>query len=136
MLRKRKGFTLMEMLVVLGAVIALASGAFVVGNGILQSGRIGAARGDVAGISLAVAQFHFETGAWPASLNDLTAALGDNGPWISQDWLTDPWGKAYNFSFIAAQGRYAVWSDGPNGRNDSGGSPTAFSGDDIGVFGR
>lgn len=131
---RRLGFTFMELVFVLCAVVALSSGAFIVGNNILQNGRYNAARSDVAAISLAVSQYHFEMEAWPATLIDLTTANGQYGPWLDADGLTDPWGNGYNYA-IGAGNTFAIWSNGENRTNDSGDAPASFSSDDIGLIG-
>ena len=133
--RKRPGFTFMELVFVLCAVVALSAGAFVTGNSILQNGRYNAARSDVAAISLAVSQYHFEMEAWPANLAALATAQGQYGPWLDTDGMTDPWGQGYNYALSADNRTFAIWSNGENRANNSGDAPTTFSSDDIGLIG-
>lgn len=135
--RKRLGFTFMELVFVLCAIVALSTGAFIVGNNVLQNGRYNAARSDVAAISLAVSQYHFEMEAWPANLDALATAQGQYGPWLDTDGLTDPWGNGYNYA-LGANNTFAIWSNGENRTNDSSEGnavPAAFASDDIGYFG-
>lgn len=127
----------MELVFVLCSVVALSSGAFVVGNSILQNGRHNAAKSDVAAISLAVSQYHFEMEAWPATLQALGTAQGQYGPWLATDGLTDPWGNGYNYA-LGANNTFAIWSNGSNRANDSSqgnAMPAAFLSDDIGFIG-
>ena len=133
---KYRGFTFIEMLIVLCSIVAIASGIFVVGNGIFQTGRFNAARSQVAAVSLAVSQYHFETGSWPANLNTLTSSVGQYGPWIDADGLRDPWGNQFNYNISTAGNMFSIWSNGANKSNDSGSNPTSFSSDDIGMVGR
>lgn len=65
----------------------------------------------------------------------LSKVNGQYGPWLSEASITDPWGNKYNYAYITAQRKYAVWSNGPNGKNNSGNAPTTFAEDDIGIFG-
>lgn len=132
---KERGFSFMELVVVLSVIVAMASGAFVVGNSILQNGRFNAAKSEVAALSLAVSQYHFELGVWPDSLETLTTAVGQYGPWADAESLSDPWGHAFNYAINANGRQFAVWSNGANGANDSGNVPAQFNSDDIGIIG-
>ena len=134
--QKHRGFTFIEMFIVLCSIVAIASGIFVVGNGIFQTGRFNAAKSQVAAVSLSVSQYHFEIGSWPANLNTLTTTVGQYGPWIDADGLRDPWGNQFNYNVSAAGNMFSVWSNGANKSNDSGNNPTNFSSDDIGMVGR
>lgn len=194
--RQIKGFSFMEVLVVMCAVVALSAGAFVAGGHILDSGRYHTAKSDAAAISMAITQYKFETGSYPTSISDLTKSVGQYGPWLADKNIKDPWGRDYNYSFWSASStafnvknierpvdfvdgllgilgvetcyaapsrptlpvvpdpevphpddgpsdlatsvsvkRFAVWSNGSNGINDSGDSPTEFLGDDVGILG-
>lgn len=193
--RQIKGFSFMEVLVVMCAVVALSAGAFVAGGHILDSGRYHTAKSDAAAISMAITQYKFETGSYPTSISDLTKSVGQYGPWLADKNIKDPWGRDYNYSFWSASStafnvnnierpvdivdgllvvfksekcfaarsptvdeivtpygndgssgntsgttsitvkRFAVWSNGTNGVNDSGDSPTEFLGDDVGILG-
>lgn len=136
---KKRGFTFMELVFVLCIVVALAAGAFVTANSVLQNGRYNAARSDVAAVSLAVSQYHFEMGAWPTTLDVLTTANGQYGPWLDAQGLTDPWGNPFNYATSTNGNSFAIWSNGENRTNDSiSGSvafPTDFLSDDIGLIG-
>lgn len=132
---KRQGFTLVEILVACGIIIALAVGAIVIGSSILDTGRYNKAKTDTATISTAVSQYKFEHEAFPASLDILTKKEGQYGPYLSDDILTDPWENAYHYSVNTSTGKFAVWSNGHNKANDTGTFNTALSGDDIGIIG-
>lgn len=132
----KQGFSFIELVVVLSAVVALASGAFVVGNTILQNGRFNATKSEVAALSLAVSQYHFEMDAWPATLLTLTTAAGQYGPWYDAESLNDQWGQPFNYSISADGRQFAVWSNGANSVNDSGNAPVQFGADDIGIIGK
>lgn len=133
---RQQGFSFIELVVVLSAVVALASGAFVVGNSILQNGRFNATKSEVAALSMAVSQYHFEMDAWPPTLQTLTTAAGQYGPWYDAESLSDQWGHAFNYSISADGRQFAVWSNGANGSNDSGNAPVVFGSDDIGIIGK
>lgn len=132
---KKRGFSLIEMVVVISIIVALASGAFIVGNTVLQNGRFNAAKSEVSALSLAVSQYHFEIGSWPANLEALATAVGQYGPWFDSESLADPWGHAFNYAINANGRQFAIWSNGANGVNDSGNMPAQFIGDDVGIIG-
>lgn len=88
----------------------------------------------VATLATAISQYKFETGEYPLNLNSLTVSNEQYGPYISSAALRDPWNQNYNYSYN--DNSFAVWSNGPDKKNNSGGGvPAAFQGDDIGVIG-
>lgn len=128
----RRGFSFMEILFCICAIVAMSAGAFVVGGHVLTSGRYNAAKSDVATISTAVSQYNFELGSMPANINALTVAVGQYGPWLPADTLNDPWGNAYQL-VILNDHEYVVMSNGANGANDRG--YESSSSDDIYIRG-
>ena len=114
-----KGFSFMEVLFVLCAIVAISSGAFVVGGHVLTTGKYNAAKTDVAAISMAVAQYKFEIGSMPSSLTALTVAQGQYGPWLPSGDLEDPWGNDYSL-VIVNNHEYVVMSNGADGANNKG----------------
>lgn len=133
--QKRNGFTLISLLIALAAVIAIGTSVIFVGKNVLDNGRYNAARANVASISMAVSQYKFDMETYPQSLQALTVQVGQYGPWLSNDDLTDPWNNNYQYTFNEATNTFAVWSYGPDGANASGNNPTEFAGDDIGIVG-
>lgn len=137
----RKGFSLPEIIVCLGSILALSTAAVIGSEVIMKNGRYNAAKANVSAISIAVSQYRFETGNYPANLNVLTSvdeATG-KGPWIVADSIFDPWHNEYML-YVNGTSGFAVWSMGADGQNNSGEPVTEFNsggeGDDIGVFGR
>lgn len=132
-----KGFSFPEILVTLGVIIALASGAVATADNMMRAGRYNATKSTVSAISVAVAEFRYEVDRFPTSLTELTTAVDGKGPWLSADGLQDPWNHTYMYEVTSDSSRFAVWSAGPNGNNDSGTPASAgtFGGDDIGIFG-
>lgn len=133
--RRLSGFSIIDVMITVAIVVIIFSSALISGGNILDNGRYNAAKSDVAAISLAISQYKFEIGKFPATLDELENTNGQYGPWLSDSNRLDPWGNKYYYSYIAAQKKFAVWTSGPDGTNNSGNVPTAFSGDDIGIFG-
>lgn len=131
-----KGFSLPEIVIALGIIIALASSAFAVSEHTMKAGRYNAAKTNVAALSVAVAQYRFEVGSLPANLTALTVKVDDKGPWLGTSGLKDPWNRDYHYQVAADGSYYAIWSDGHNRTNDSGETLPEFGSDDIGIMNR
>lgn len=131
----KKGFSLVEIMVVLGMIVALGTSAIFVGRNYLESGRYSTAKADVSAIAIAVSQYKFEMEEYPQTLNVMTQKVEQYGPWLHEDSLKDPWDRDYQYSFDESNNSFAVWSYGPDGTNASGSNPTEFTGDDIGILG-
>lgn len=135
-MQKRNGFTLTEIIVALGVIIALASGATVATSHLLKLNKHSAAMSGAATIAVAISQYMTEMEAYPENLNNLTSKSGNKGPWLNASALEDPWGQTYEYHKDESAGKFAVWSKGPNKTNNSSLSNTKCSGDDIGVYSR
>ena len=149
---KKRGFTLVEIMVVVSVVGLLAGmGAFAARKGV-QNSRIRQAKTELSMISTAVLQLAWDTGKWPngrprtnggsAERWDISpASCGlmdtdgsyDNwkGPYYDGA-LRDPWGNRYFFDpdyRINGVNHVAVGSFGPNGLG-----PNRYDSDDIYVI--
>jgi general secretion pathway protein G len=132
--RKRKAFTLLEILLVVGILALLA--AFVVPN-IMQSGKqakIGIATAAVKGngpISQALEKYQFDVGVYPETDEGLKALFElpssideeDNkwkGPYLKGDpeELKDPWGNEYQYKSPGDvnEDGFDLWSNGPDAK--------------------
>jgi len=99
----------------------------------LSTGQITKATTETASLCAAVSQYKYEIGSYPASLSVLTSANDVYGPWLTSVPSSDPWGNAYHYYY--GNTSFAIWSNGPNGVNNSGTAvPSAFSNDDIGFI--
>lgn len=120
-----RGFTLMEMLLVI-VIIGILAGAVVTSlAGRSQDAMITRAKSDVkGGLSLALDLFEQDFGRYPADEEGLKVLVEDNGdprwkgPYLkSGDVEPDPWGVPYQYSVDPENPRkYVLKSGGPDGR--------------------
>ena len=93
--RRRGGFTLLEILVVVAIIVALAGvgGVFVIGQ--LNRSKISTAQIQIQNLSSAVQTFYVNEHRYPNTLDEL---LASNPPVIDNaSALTDPWGQPYDY---------------------------------------
>src|SRR5262245_25938037 len=97
--QKRAGFTLMEMLVVVAIIVALAGigGFFIMGQ--LVGGQKDAAYAQVNGPLTQACQAYFiKNQQWPQSLEILLQKDAHNAIYLDKpDAIMDPWGKKYQY---------------------------------------
>ena len=115
----RRAFTLIEMLVVVAIILALAAIAVPITFSVLDSSKRDIAKAQIKGtLCPAVERYRTDQdnnpeGGLPGSLQDLT-----NSPkaGLKPDQLTDPWGQPYQFSAQSSHGNeYDIWSQGSGG---------------------
>jgi general secretion pathway protein G len=87
--RKRNGFSLIELLIVVAVIGTLAAIAIVLLNGTQQQSRIARAQGDVRAIASAVSLYLTHTGALPPDLATLTSPATNSagaqaGPFLTR----------------------------------------------------
>jgi general secretion pathway protein G len=121
--RRRGGFTLMEVLLVLVILVVLASMAVTVFSGTQAQAEKRAAAAQVGIFKSAVTMYKFDTKDFPDNLESLVTRPGDAkladrwaGPYIDKV-PKDPWDNDYRF---AAPGKhnpegFDIWSTGPDG---------------------
>jgi general secretion pathway protein G len=123
----RRGFTLMEMLlvVVIIAILAAVVAPMVLGRG--DQARVSAAKGDISSLDTGFGQFKLDVKRFPteqegiqALLDDPGSAKGWAGPYISKPPM-DPWGNAYKYRLSELKSRmgYDVYSMGPDGQDNT-----------------
>lgn len=118
----RAAFTLMEMLIVVAIIVALASigGYYLLGA--LSGGQKDAAHSQVKGTLTMACEAYASKhgGAFPDSLRQLVERdEAGNGPWLkSLSALRDPWGKEYQYDKQGTHNRMLapdIWTVAPDG---------------------
>ncbi len=137
----RTGFTLIEILVVLGVISILVGLILSGGTAAKKRSKICQARTMIASLETALALYHVDFGAYPVAGNrNMVNLLADsatyssnsdwNGPYLSfkendlngdipNATVIDPWGSDYYYTMDSAL-PYKIWSSGPDQIDDSG----------------
>ena len=119
--KNRRGFTLVELLVVMAIIALLAA---LVGPKLfpkLGKGKQSAAKAQIELIGQALDQFRLDVGRYPTAQEGLNAlmvnpgATGWEGPYLKKALPPDPWGKPYQYLCPGTHGEYDLLSYGRDG---------------------
>lgn len=131
--RRRRGFTLMEMLVVLAILVLLAGMVLPRVLGSSKKANIQAAKVQLRSFKGALEQYSLHTNSFPATEAGLLALVerpaeseesaitGWDGPYLDEI-PKDPWGKDYQYEYPPTRGKgdYPdIWSFGPDGEDNT-----------------
>jgi general secretion pathway protein G len=126
---RRGGFTLVEMVLVLGIIALLVGAGIFQLTGVLDSGKEKRAKADLTTLQGALSTYEMSNGVLPTSQQGLQALTEKpNARPVPQNWraylkktLLDPWQTPYNYRRPATKdkGPFDVYSSGPDGIADT-----------------
>lgn len=131
--RRRSGFTLMEVLLVMAILVIIGSIATVTYTGIKGRQNKNAAMVQIKNLKNAVEIYQLQVGTAPSNLEELRT--GPTNQSLAKDFKpgeiwdeeipVDPWGNKYVYKYDSQTEKVMIYSVGPNGTDEGGG------GDDI-----
>lgn len=116
-----KGFTLIEIIVVMVMIVLLAS---LVGPRLfpkLGKGKQSAAKAQIELLGQGLDQFRLDAGKYPTTQQGLSVLVTNqnienwDGPYLKKGLPNDPWGKQYNYQCPGTHGEYDLFSYGRDG---------------------
>lgn len=123
-IRNQRGFTLLELLVVLGIIAMLAG---LVGPQVMKhmgESKVKAAKVQIEDLAQTLDMYKLDVGSYPTSEQGLTALVenpGDiqrwNGPYLRKAKIPlDPWNNEYRYSSPGEHGKFDISSLGADGK--------------------
>jgi general secretion pathway protein G len=121
--RRRRGFTLMEVLLVLAILVILASLVGVSYVRLQQNANINSARTQIGMLEEACNHYTLSVGVPPNTLEDLLTLPADlpnptkwAGPYLEKSTLpVDPWNNPYQYEIVdPATSKFRIYSLGPD----------------------
>lgn len=117
---KQQGFTLLELLVVLGIIAMLAG---IVGPQVMKhmgAAKIKAAKVQIEDISTALDMYKLDIGSYPSNQQGLIALIEKpadskqwNGPYLRKEKVpVDPWQQEYHYQQPGQHGKFDLYSYG------------------------
>ena len=97
----RKGFTLVELLLVVAILGILATVAIMNVGGMSDEAREKATRTSIATIEQSARMFEIRTGKYPDSIDQLMQPMGDRPPLLDKKSMNDQWGNPFVFKKTA-----------------------------------
>lgn len=126
--RRRRGFTLMEVLLVLAILVILGSFVTVGYIRLQKNANIDATKSQITMLEDAVQLYTLAIGTPPSTQQGLEALRVQpsdlrnpakwQGPYLDKELPLDPWGAPYQYEQISPE-EFKIWSDGPDGQQGS-----------------
>jgi general secretion pathway protein G len=122
-MHKRKGFTLLELLVVI-VIIGLLAG-YVAPRYFAQVGKseIQVARAQIESLEKALDQYRLDMRRYPSAEEGLEALVAKpanaqawSGPYLRKSVPSDPWGRPYVYRTPGQKGEFEIFSYGRDGK--------------------
>src|SRR5512145_1479546 len=122
--KNQKGFTLIEIIVVMVMIVLLAS---LVGPKLfpkLGQGKQKAAKAQIAMIEQALDHFRLDVGRYPTTQEGLNALVTNpgvpkwEGSYLKKGLPPDPWDKPYQYKYPGSHGEFDLFSYGRDGKTD------------------
>jgi general secretion pathway protein G len=125
--RRDAGYTLLELLVVMGILAVLTAVATPQLMAYFGKAKTQTAQLQIENIGTALELYYMENGGYPSAsvgLKALVEAPSEaprwNGPYLKKAKnLLDPWGRPYQYTYPASNGEYEIYSLGPTGKGTS-----------------
>ncbi|NJM37997.1 MAG: type II secretion system major pseudopilin GspG [Akkermansiaceae bacterium] len=121
----RSGFTLLEMVIVLGIIAMILGGAIFSMNKIGDSAKLGQVESDFKSFESSVAMYKLNAGQLPTTQQGLKALVEKpSSTPVPRRWIQimkkvplDPWGKPYAYRFPGKKNAadFEIYSAGPDG---------------------
>jgi general secretion pathway protein G len=123
--RVAAGFTLLEMVIVLGIIAVLLGGSIALIGGVGEGAKIQRVKGDFQSISSALKTYQINAGNYPTTQQGLKALVEkptttpkpDDWVKIAEKVPTDPWKNEYGYKFPGSKNPalFEIISKGPDG---------------------
>lgn len=134
--RGSRGFTLLELLVVMVIIGLLASYVGPRYFGQVGKSEQALAKSQVESFHRALATYRLDVGSFPTTEEGLAALVNKpagtsrwNGPYLTKSVPADPWGRAYVYKAPGARGDYDLLSYGKDGQAGGTGDAADVGGD-------
>ncbi len=121
--RNRRGFTLLELILVMAILVLLSSLAVVGVMQIQRNSQSDAALTQIATLKQSCRMFKLNVGRYPSQLGDLVALPSGltqqqwRGPYLQDGRVpVDPWGNPFNYSADEMNDIVTITSNGPDGQ--------------------
>jgi general secretion pathway protein G len=129
-IRRRAGFTLLEMVIVLGIIAMILGGAIFAMRGIGDAAKLKQVESDFKSLQSALAMYKLNAGGYPTSQQGLKALVDKpSSTPVPRRWVQvmskiplDPWDSPYIYKFPGKKraNEYEITSKGPDGMENTG----------------